>query len=159
MTAATQIITPAPVRKTVTVKATPARAFEVFTAGFDRWWPRSHHIGGAELKQAFIEPRVGGRWYEVNSEGAECDWGKVLAWEPPGRLMLAWQIGFDWKYDPALVTEVEVVFTAVGEGMTRVDFEHRNLERMGANAVDARASLDNPNGWGAILQSFVETVG
>ncbi len=152
----TQTITPAPVRKSVTIRATPARAFEVFTAGFDRWWPRSHHIGGAELKQAFIEPRAGGRWYEINSEGAECDWGRVLAWEPPGRLVLAWQIGADWKYDPALVTEVEVTFTDAGGGMTRVDLEHRKLELMGAKAAEARVSFDAPEGWGAILGAYVD---
>jgi uncharacterized protein YndB with AHSA1/START domain len=156
-----QTIAPAPVRKTLTIKASPARAFEVFTGGIDRWWPRSHHTGEGELKKVIVEPREGGRWYEETTVGTESEWGKVLAWEPPqgaerGRLMLAWQLGADFKYDPDLITEVEVLFTDIGEGRTRVDFEHRNLERMGAKAAEARAAVDSPGGWGAILAAFGE---
>jgi uncharacterized protein YndB with AHSA1/START domain len=153
-----QTITPAPVRKTLTLRASPETAFRVFTEGFDRWWPRSHHIGKAELKQAFIEPRVGGRWYETCVDGSECDWGDVLAWDPPRRLLLAWRLNAQWEYDPALLTEVEVNFVALGEGQTRIDFEHRGFERMGAGGEAARAGVDGPNGWGAILAEFQKTV-
>jgi uncharacterized protein YndB with AHSA1/START domain len=155
-----QTITPAPVRKTLTVRAAPETAFRVFTEGFDRWWPRTHHIGKAELKQAIIEPRAGGRWYEVCVDGSECEWGDVLAWEPPvpggerGRLLLAWRLNAQWDYDPDLLTEVEVIFTALGDGQTRVDFEHRGFERMGAGGETARMSVDSPSGWGAILAEF-----
>src|ERR1700724_525804 len=96
-TATARQIRPAPVRKQVHVKAPPERAFEVFTAGFARWWPASHHIGAAAYKNSLIEPRVGGRWYEIDEDGSECDWGEVLAWQPPRRLMLSWRIGADWK--------------------------------------------------------------
>ncbi len=147
---------PAPVRKTVTVPATPERAFEVFTAGFDRWWPRSHTIGKGALKNAVLEPGVGGRWYGVDDDGSETAWGDVLIWDPPARLVLAWRIGTDWQHHPALLTEVEVTFTAQAAGMTRVDLEHRHLERMGADG--ARDTFDGPNGWGGILQGFADVV-
>ena len=146
-------IKPAPVRKTLSVAAPPERAFDVFTAGFDRWWPRSHSIGESPLKTAVIESRPGGRWYGLLENGTEAEWGDVLAWEPPSRLVLAWRIGVDWQYDPNLVTEVEVRFTPEGEG-TRVDFEHRHLERMGEGAEGARASFDSEGGWTGLLAMF-----
>jgi uncharacterized protein YndB with AHSA1/START domain len=146
-------IKPAPVKKTLTVAAAPARAFEVFTAGFGRWWPATHSIGESPLKLAVIEPGIGGRWYGLLEDGSENPWGDVLAWEPPTRLVLAWRISADWSYDPELLTEVEVVFTAEGEG-TRVDLEHRHLERMGDGAETARASFDSDGGWGGLLRMF-----
>ena len=146
-------IKPAPVRKSVTIAATPARAFEVFTAGFDRWWPRSHSIGDSPLKTAVIEPRVGGRWYGLLENGSEAEWGDVLAWEPPHRVVLAWRIGSDWAYDADLLTEVEVTFRPEGE-RTRVELEHRHLERMGEGAEGARTQFDSQGGWGALLQMF-----
>ena len=147
-------ITIAPVRKTLTLRATPQTAFRVFTDGFDRWWPRSHHIGKAALERCVLEPRIGGRWYEIMVDGSQCDWGDVLAWEPPERLVLAWRLNARWEYDPDLTTEVEVRFTPVGETETRVDFEHRHIERMGEGAQAARDGVDGPEGWGAILASF-----
>jgi uncharacterized protein YndB with AHSA1/START domain len=146
-------IKPAPVKKTLTVAASPAKAFEVFTAGFGRWWPASHSIGESPLKLAVIEPGIGGRWYGLLEDGSESLWGDVLAWDPPTRLVLAWRLAADWSYDPDLLTEVEVVFTAEGEG-TRVDLEHRHLERMGDGAETARASFDSDGGWGGLLRMF-----
>ena len=136
------------------MRAAPETAFRVFTEGFDRWWPRSHHIGKAELARCVLEPRAGGRWYEVCVDGSECDWGEVLAYEPPGRLLLAWRLNAQWDYDPSLTTEVELIFTALADGQTRVDFEHRHLERMGEGAETARAGIDGPEGWSAILAAF-----
>lgn len=150
-----QILKPAPVRRSVTVKAPPARAFEVFTGGFGRWWPKSHHIGKSAMKIGVIEPRAGGRWYEVGEDGTECDWGRVLIWEPPQRLVLAWQLSAQWQYDPSLLTEVEVRFTSDG-ATTRVDLEHRHLERFGVDAEKVRDSIDSPRGWSSILESFAE---
>jgi uncharacterized protein YndB with AHSA1/START domain len=148
-------IHPAPVRKSVHVNASPERAFDVFANGIGRWWPKSHHISKADLDRAVIEPREGGRWYELAVDGSECEVGKVLVWDPPGRLVLAWQLTPDWTYDPNLVTEVEVLFTREAGG-TRVDLEHRHLERIGERAAAARESVDSPNGWGLILQLFSE---
>ena len=152
-----QTIKPAPVRKSVRVNAPPERAFEVFTAGIGRWWPKSHHIGAADLDRLVIEPRAGGRWFERGVDGVECDIGKVLVWEPPSRLVLGWQLTAEWKFDPDLITEVEVQFIADGANATRVELEHRNLERLGDRADAMRQQIDSPNGWGALLQLFAET--
>jgi uncharacterized protein YndB with AHSA1/START domain len=143
------------VSHTLTVEAPIERAFAVFTEGFGGWWPASHHLGESELVDAIIEPRAGGRWYERNADGSEGEWGHVLAWEPPRRLLLAWQLDADWRYDPDLVTEVEVRFEADGEN-TRVAFEHRHLERMGARAEEVRRSVDSPEGWRGILARYGE---
>ena len=145
-------IHPAPVRKTFTVAASAEKAFRVFTEGFDRWWPRTHHLGEVPLARAVLEPGQGGRWYEVREDGSECQWGEVLAWEPPKRLLLAWRITTEWKADPAVYSEIEVTFTSLAEGETRVDFEHRGLEGLGAGAQALRKQLDG--GWVAILDQF-----
>lgn len=149
-----QVIQPAPVRKVVVVSAAPETAFRVFTDAFDRWWPRTHKIGKSEMARAVIEPRPGGRWYEVGVDGSECDWGEVLAWEPPRRLLLAWRLNAHWAYQPDLLTEVEVTFADVGDGRTRVELEHRGLERMGPAGSEARERFDSPGGWGGLLAMF-----
>ena len=93
---------PNSVRKVVTVKAPPAVAWRVFTERMGTWWPLAHYkIGKAKAVDAVIEPRVGGRWYERGDDGSTCDWGRVLAWEPPSRLVLSWDISADWQYDPS----------------------------------------------------------
>ena len=143
-----------PVRKSVIVATSAERAFRIFTEGIDRWWPREHHIGASPLKRAVLEPRPGGRWYAVGEDGSECDTGKVLTWEPPRRLVLAWQITSQWKFDASFLTEVEVTFTPEGPKRTRVHLEHRNLERYGAGAVELRKSIDAPSGWTRLLESF-----
>lgn len=145
-------IKPADIRKTLTVKASPQKAFAVFTEGFDRWWPKSHTVGETPLKRAVLEPGVGGRWYGLSEAGVEDIWGEVLVWEPPGRLVLAWRISGQWKCDPGVHTEVEVRFTDAGGGMTRVDFEHRQLDGLGVGAEATRGQMDS--GWGTILANF-----
>jgi uncharacterized protein YndB with AHSA1/START domain len=151
----------APVRKSVTVNAPAARAFQVFTAGFDTWWPRSHHIGKAPMKKAIIEERAGGRCYSEQTDGTECDWGSVLVWEPPHRLVIAWQITPQWQFEPdiARASEVEVRFTPEGDNVTRVDLEHRRLERHGAGADAVRSAIDSPNGWSGLMQLFAGQAG
>ena len=149
-----QIIQPAPIRKSLTVAVSPQRAFEVFTDGFDRWWPKTHTVGKAPLQRAVIEPRLGGRWYGVDVNGHEDEWGDVLAWEPPGRVLLAWRINGNFAYDPDILTEVEVNFIETANGHTQVDFEHRGLESMGEGAEETRARMESPNGWSGLLASF-----
>lgn len=143
-----------PVRKEIVVEAPVERAFRVFTERFDAWWPRDHHILESPLARAVMETRAGGRWYEVGEDGSECDWGKVLIWDPPKRLVLAWQLNGDWKYDPDLVTELELRFTPLGNMQTRVELEHRNMDRFGSKAAPTREALDSPQGWITHLTLF-----
>ncbi len=113
-------IKPAPVRKRLHVNTTPERAFAVFTARMHAWWPLDHSLlQGKPRQDVIIEPRSGGRWFERATDGSECTWGRVLAWEPPGRVLLAWQIDATWRFDPDFVTEVEIRFIPEG-GATRV---------------------------------------
>jgi uncharacterized protein YndB with AHSA1/START domain len=145
-----------PVRRTITVKASPARAFDVFTAGVDTWWPRSHHIGSAPMQRAVIEGRAGGRCYSEQTDGTECDWGSILVWDPPHRFVMAWQITPTWQYEPQLArsSEVEVLFTPLADGSTRVDLEHRHFGRHGAGGEGMRKSVESDGGWGTLLGLF-----
>jgi uncharacterized protein YndB with AHSA1/START domain len=141
--------------KTVTVKAPPDTAFRAFTDGINRWWPlESHHIGAATAVEAVIEPRAGGRWFERAGDGSECDWGRVLAWEPPRRLLLTWEISADWKHDPGVSSEVEVRFVAAPDGGTVVELEHRGLEAFGERAAEMRDTFASPGGWSALLEAY-----
>ena len=143
------------VQKTVMVAAPQHVAFEVFTARLASWWPMpSHHIGQADCVDVVIEPRVGGRWFERGNDGSECDWGRVLAWEPPGRVVMAWQLSARWAFDPSLHTEVEVRFVAVDAGHTRVELEHRGLEAFGPDAAAMRDAFASPNGWNGMLELY-----
>lgn len=146
----------APVRISVTVPIPADQAFKLFTEGFNSWWI-GHHIGAADLAEAVIEPREGGRWYERGVDGSECDWGKVLTFQPPGRLVLTWQLNAQFAYDPDLAhaSEVEVLFTEAN-GQTRVDFEHRHIERLGAGADELAKSVRSEGGWPAILDLYVK---
>ena len=147
----------APVRKSVTVNVPQQRAFDFFVAHHAQWWPiESHRILDGSTG-AVIEPREGGRWFESGSEG-ECQWGHVIAYEPPGRLLLAWQLDASWRFNPDFLTEVEVRFVAEAENVTRVELEHRDIDRFGEDAATVRANLDGGNGWGEVLRSFAEAV-
>lgn len=148
-------IRPTPVRKTIFVNAPPEHAFDVFTSGIGRWWPKSHKVGPSDLDRPIIEPRSGGRWYELDVDGSQCEIGKVAVWEPPARLVLIWQLTSEFTYDPDLITEVEVLFTPEREG-TRVDLEHRDLERMGDKAAAMRETVGGPGGWPGLLALFAE---
>jgi hypothetical protein len=152
-----QLITAAPIRKTLHVRAPQQRAFDVFVSRMGDWWPAEHSILQAPRKAVVVEPRVDGRWYEVAEDGSEDQWGKVLAWDAPNRILLAWQLTADFIYDPELVTEVEVSFHTDRDG-TRVEFEHRHLDRYGAEGLAKLASMEMSmdEGWGMILQRYVE---
>lgn len=148
-----------PVRKSVRVAVTPARAFELFTTGMHSWWPLSHSLLKSTRQAIIIEPRPGGRWYERAVDDSECTWGKVLTWDPPHRAVLGWQLDGTWAYNPNFLTEVEIRFIADGDRATRVELEHRNIERYGDAAAKTRDSLDSAEGWQLGLQRFVDYVG
>jgi uncharacterized protein YndB with AHSA1/START domain len=143
-----------PVRKQILVEAPPAHAFAVFT-DMTSWWPLdSHHIGAVDAAEAVIEPFTGGRWYERGIDGSTCEWGRVLAWEPPDRLVLAWEISFQWQHDATRSSEVEIRFLADGPDRTRVELEHRGLDIYGADAARLREVLESPGGWNGLLEPF-----
>jgi uncharacterized protein YndB with AHSA1/START domain len=144
------------VRQSITVPVDQQRAFEAFTAQLGRWWPREYHIGQSEMADFVIEPRPGGRWYELGVDGITCDTGRVLAFEPPRRLVLAWHLNerFQFDPDPDHASEVEVRFIAEGASLTRVDLEHRAFERHAAGGDAVRGAVDGPGGWSLCLSRF-----
>jgi hypothetical protein len=142
------------VRRSVVVPVSQDKAFEVFTADMTGWWPSEHHIGSAPIEQIVVEPREGGRWYTRHTDGSETSTGYVAAWEPPGRLVVSWQIGADWKYDPKLVTTIEVRFVAEAPDRTRVELEHRDLDRYGPEADRMRETFEAPGAWDATLAAY-----
>jgi uncharacterized protein YndB with AHSA1/START domain len=143
------------VNKSILVDAPQAHAFAVFTEQQGTWWPlATHHIAKVAAATAVVEPRAGGRWFERGVDGSECEWGHVLVWEPPHRLVLGWELDAEWRHDPSLQSEVEVRFVAVGSHSTRVELEHRHLERYAGKAEQMHAGLDSEGGWTKILQLF-----
>jgi uncharacterized protein YndB with AHSA1/START domain len=147
------------IRRQIVVPATRERAFEVFTSGMTSWWPSDHHIGTAPIEEVVVEPREGGRWYTRHTDGSETSTGYVAAWEPPDRLVVTWQIAADWTYDPSLITTVEVRFVEEAPDRTRVELEHRDLERFGPEAERMRQVYDAPSAWNATLEAFAAVVG
>ena len=146
-------VTIAPVCKSVRVKASQAHAFEVFTAGLDRWWPRRASIGAAPMKAMMLEPHLGGRWYEVGEDGSQAAVGKILLWDPPNRFIVSWDINSKWKPDTTVGSEVEVRFTVEGPDATLVELEHRKFEQLGAEGgASMRREVDG--GWPGILEGF-----
>ena len=147
----------APVRRSVFVAVPPERAFRVFAEGFAGWWPASHSVLDAEQAGAYIEPAAGGRWYERGVDGKECDWGRVLAYEPPDRLLLSWHLDqeFEPDPDPSRAGEVEVTFTREGDG-TRVVLEHRGFERRADGGAQVAESVAGEGGWSGLLVAYAE---
>lgn len=145
-----QRIAPAPIRKTLRVHAKAQKAFDTFVA-MGGWWLKSHTLQPTGQRDVVIEPRAGGRWYDVGADGTEMQWGRVLEWQAPDRLVLTWQLNADWSYDPDFETAVEVRFTADGDH-TIVDFEHRGLEAFGERAAETAQAMDG--GWGELLEQF-----
>jgi uncharacterized protein YndB with AHSA1/START domain len=142
------------VRKSIRVNASQAHAFEVFTAGLGRWWPRTATIGKPPMKTAVMEPRLGGRWYELSEDGSQADVGKIIVWDPPRRFVMTWDVSCTWKPDKGKAgSEVEVTFTADGPDATLVELEHRKFDRMGAE--DGTKMRDSVNGgWPGMLEHF-----
>jgi uncharacterized protein YndB with AHSA1/START domain len=144
------------VTASIVVEAPLDRAFQVFTEDMLSWWPASHHILQGELAEMVFEPRVGGRIYDRGVDGSECQWSRVLAYEPPHRLVMSWDISTQWQVesDPAKTSEIEVRFVAESPSRTRVELEHRNLDRHGDGWESVRAAVGSDGGWPESLQSF-----
>jgi uncharacterized protein YndB with AHSA1/START domain len=152
-------VDPNSVRKVMSVQAPPEVAFRVFTEKMGGWWPLAHYkIGKVDAVDAIIEPRVGGRWYERGEDGSTCDWGSVLVWEPPSRLVLSWDIDANFQFDPALKTELEVCFIPEGTGATRVELTHSRLDRYGDRREEMRRIFDTSGDWGRLLGMFARVL-
>ncbi|MGH3675871.1 MAG: SRPBCC family protein [Mycobacterium sp.] len=142
--------------RSVSVPLPPARTFELFTTRMTEFWPKEHSIGSADIAGVVLEPGTNGRWFERGVDGSDCQWGRVAAWDPPRKVVLLWQIGANWQFDPDFETEVEVTFTDDGSGRTRVDLCHRNLERYRDATEQMRAVFDHPDGWTGTLKRFAD---
>ena len=146
------------VRTSIVVDAPIDRAFSVFTADMGSWWPAEHHILQAELAEMVFEPRVGGHIYDRGTDGSESHWARVLAYEPPHRVVFSWDISLQWQIeaDPDRTSEVEVRFSEESPGRTLVELEHRNIDRHGDGWEGMRDGVAGADGWGKGLKAFAD---
>jgi uncharacterized protein YndB with AHSA1/START domain len=147
------------VRQSIVVDAPIERAFDVFTNRFGDFKPREHNLlGGVEIAETVFEPRVGGYLYDRGADGSECRFARVLAYEPPHRIVMSWEIGPSWQLetDPARASEWEVRFVAETPERTRVELEHRHLDRHGEGWERVRDGVANPEGWPLYLRRYTE---
>ena len=146
------------VRHSVVVDAPIDKAFKVFTEDFGRFKPREHNMLGAEIAETVFEPRVGGSLYDRGVDGSECRWGRILAYEPPNRVVVSWDISPSWEIetDPGKSSEFEVRFITEAPGRTRVELEHRNLHRHGEGWEGVREGVDAAQGWPLYLRRYAE---
>jgi hypothetical protein len=150
-----------PVRKSIQVRCSPERAFQVFTSEMDSWWPRTHHIGKSPMKEVVVEGHAGGSVYTLQEDGTACPWGSVVVWDPPHRFVMAWHVKPTWEFEPNLAkcSIVEVLFTPCDNGATLVELEHRNIEVHGEGSQSMREQVNSPGGWGTLLELFAGKAG
>jgi uncharacterized protein YndB with AHSA1/START domain len=148
----------ASVQKQIVVEAPIERAFSVFTDEFDSIKPREHNMLAVEIAETVFEPREGGRIYDRGIDGSECHWARVLAYEPPNRIVFSWDISPQWQIESDLekTSEVEVRFISETPERTRVELEHRNLDHHGEGWEGERDAVDSESGWPLYLQRFAE---
>jgi uncharacterized protein YndB with AHSA1/START domain len=148
----------ASVRTQIVVEAPIERAFRVFTEDFGSFKPPEHNLLGVEIAETVFEPRDGGHLYDRGVDGSECRWARVLAYEPPNRVVISWDINPLWQIETDLekTSEVEVRFFSEAPERTRVEVEHRNLERHGEGWQGVRDAVGSPGGWPLYLQRFAE---
>jgi uncharacterized protein YndB with AHSA1/START domain len=148
--------TAAPVRTQVVVEAPIRRAFDVFTQDMMSWWPADHHLLEGELTEMVFEARAGGRIYDRNADGGEFTWARVLAYEPPDRLVFSWDITPQWQLetDPSRASEVEVRFVAETPQRTRLELEHRNIDRHGPGWQAVAEGVADDAGWPLYLARY-----
>lgn len=147
-----------PVKRYVIVEAPIERAFEVFTKEFGRFKPAEHNLLAVKIAETIFEPRVGGYLYDRGIDGSECRWARVLAYEPPRRVLLSWNISPRWQIetDPDKCSEWEVRFIAETPQRTRVEIEHRKMERHGAGWESMRDGIGGEQGWPLYLQRYAD---
>lgn len=150
----------ASVKHSVVVEAPLARAFEVFTKDFGRFKPAEHNLLGVKIAETVLEPRAGGYLYDRGIDGSECRWARVLAYEPPNRVLLTWNISPRWQLetDPEKVSEWEVRFTSETPQRTRVEIEHRKLDRHGDGWEGVRNGVAAEGGWPLYLQRYANLI-
>jgi uncharacterized protein YndB with AHSA1/START domain len=148
------------VRRTVTVPVAPAQAFALFTERLGDFKPPEHNLLSVPIAETVLEPRVGGSIIDRGTDGSECRWARVLTFDPPSRLVFSWNIGPTWQIetDPERVSEVEVRFVAEGTASTRVELEHRHLDRHGPGWDSVRDGVANDQGWPLYLDRFAALV-
>ncbi|PLP56641.1 ATPase [Mesorhizobium loti] len=150
----------APIRQFVVVEAPIEHAFKVFTEQFGSFKPPEHNLLAVPIAETVFEPRVGGHIYDRGVDGSECRWARVLAYEPPKRVLLSWDISPQWQIetDPGKTSEWEVWFTAETASRTRVELEHRHLERHGLGWESERDGVAGDQGWPLYLKRFADLV-
>lgn len=151
----------AQVRKEITVEAPLETAFKVFTEGFGDFKPREHNLLGVPIAETVFEPRVGGHIYDRGEDGSECRWARVLAYEPPDRVVFSWDIGPTWQLetDPENASEVEVRFVPDGPERTRVELEHRHIDRHGPGWEAVARGVGEEGGWPLYLERYAALLG
>ncbi|UWU88892.1 SRPBCC family protein [Bradyrhizobium sp. CB1015] len=150
----------APVKHSIVVEAPIERAFKVFTEDFGSFKPREHNLLAVPIAETVFEPRVGGSIYDRGIDGSECRWARVLAFEPPNRVLLSWDISPRWQIetDPAKTSEWEVRFIAETASRTRLELEHRHFDRHGEGWEGVRSGVDSDQGWPLYLRQFAELI-
>jgi uncharacterized protein YndB with AHSA1/START domain len=153
--------TGATVTSSVVVDAPVERAFRVFTEDFGAFKPREHNLLAVEIAETVFEPRAGGSVFDRGVDGSECRWGRVLIFEPPHRVVISWDINPSWQIetDDAKTSEVEVRFIPVADSRTRVELEHRGLERHGEGWESVRDAVHGDQGWPLYLQRYADVIG
>ena len=148
------------IRHEIVVGAPIERAFSTFTNDFGAFKPREHNLLDVELAETVFEPRVGGHVYDRGVDGSECRWARVLAYEPPDRVVFSWDISPRWQIetDPDRTSEVEVRFVAEAPDRTRVELEHRNLDRHGDGWEGVREGVDGADGWPLYLRRYADVI-
>jgi uncharacterized protein YndB with AHSA1/START domain len=146
------------VRHSIVVNAPIEQAFKVFTEDFGQFKPPEHNLLGVEIADTIFDARVGGHVYDLGVDGSECRWARILAYEPPHRVVISWDISPYWQIetDPDKTSEVEVRFIAESPQRTKVELEHRNLDRHGEGWEGVREGVNGDQGWPLYLQRYAE---